>query len=255
MSPPETGEPQAAPAEEEPAAWAGESPEHSLAESHSASFREADQASQELAGGRWLSSCLAQPLPADVPLAQLVANGLLLARVGAALLTAAASGQAARPADCSLDELLCEQGAATPRAAQRALENATQFCTSAAALGVHPRQLCSPADVTNPGPRSARALTTALHALAARASLLGLGVAPWPAGGTPSLSTQAASALVGRYERRSASVARGEEEEWPSCADSVASSTPLGAHRAAQPAPAATTAEAAASSSPSWPLP
>ena len=64
----------------------------SLAEQHTLRHREGDEDALDLACKRWLSTLLEEPLPPDTPLTQLVANGVLLARVSAALLSASESG-------------------------------------------------------------------------------------------------------------------------------------------------------------------
>jgi hypothetical protein len=107
----------------------------------------------------WLAQFSAQPLPdeADVSFSRLIANGVLLSRVAAALLKATQQGLSVVPAVPMRVGEAWEAAAGAGRAG-RAADDAAAFVASCRAMGVRTVECCSALDVTNPGAASTKAV-------------------------------------------------------------------------------------------------
>jgi|APGre2960657444_1045066.scaffolds.fasta_scaffold04631_2 hypothetical protein len=147
-------------------------------------FKRLSEEALQLNSRLWLSSLLSSPL-AEQETSTVLSNGLVLARVSAALLAASQSGVSTVP-PLSLRPGELEAGAAGgPRGREarsdgRRRDDAQQFVWDCRALGVRSVELCAAGDVSHPSAGSLKAVATCLHALAARARALGLQVPPFP---------------------------------------------------------------------------
>lgn len=112
----------------------------------------------------WLSQFSAEPLPdeKDVPFERLIANAVLLSRVGAALVKSSKQGLAAVPAvELRVGEAWeAPVGAAR---ASRASDDAAAFVAACRTLGVRSVECCSALDITHPGASSTRAVRRCLN--------------------------------------------------------------------------------------------